>query len=244
MEHKNSNEIEFKDFIIKVIAFHIRYWKLFAAGIIIAIIGSFFIISRPLPTSYQYHILIGCGEIPTDMVAQCMTSFSYDTAFTNIPKTKVKTIADFRKKGFVEFIIISDTKLNLDKIIENADNYLHNCKMIQDYNSIETGKQQRVLEYLKNISKYYRFADSVKVPDKGYIYGALISKELDLQRTIGLAEISNVRISNSYVTVVKESIGKRIIYSLGLFILIFTILYIVIFLIENAQAIRGAIKQN
>ncbi len=242
--NRRNEDIDLRTFIVKFIAFHIKYLKWFVVGTVIALIISVFIITTPQRQTYQYHLIFSKGDIPTDLVSTAITNFKYDNKTTKeLGKFNIIVINQKPKSQSIEVLVTSGKKLDIKKFISELSNYANNSELIKSYVDIALKQKENYLKQLKEIKNKYKEIKDLKVKDKGVIYATLYRKQIELQISIDNLPISKISVSNYYSLPVKGGKGKKIVYSIGVFILIFAFIYIIIFFIENKAEIKKEIGE-
>ena len=238
----NTNQLDLKTFVIKFIAFHLKFWKLFAIALVIGIIPAIYLITRPLKTVYQHHILFAVGELPPNIVAQCVYSFSYDSIGREFGNYSVSVNYDYRKKGTVEAILTTNEKIDLQNLVPAINDYVKNCGLVKGFQQANLEIKNNLIQQLKGINIYYKKIDSLRVPDKGYVYGAVYAREIDLKKDIAKVKMFDVNVSNYYTITKQESKGKRYVKAVGIILVLFALVYIYLFFRLNAEEIKNEIK--
>ena len=238
----DNNHIDLVQQTIRIIAFHVKHWKLFAVALLIGSIAGFYIVSRPLKTKYQHHIYFSVGELPPSLVSQCISTFSYDSLGQQLGNFSVTVKSDNRKKGSVEAIVTTSDNLDLRKFISSLDKYVQQCGLVKGYQQIDLNIKKNLEQQIKNVDTYYKKIDSLHISDKGFVYGNLIESEINLKKALATMKFSDVAVSNYYTVAKSESKARRYVMTFVVILVLFSFVYIYLFIRSNISKIKDEIR--
>jgi len=228
----NNNDIDLREFLIRVIVYHLKHIRFFLTGFLLFIVGGIFIYFF-VPPTYQAKILLEVGSIPSKMLKNENLTF-----FSNIKNKNItlKEINDSTYYGYQTIILMikNDTSELHDFIAKYITFFRQNTLINKyiTYNRIrlqnELTEIDTVLERLSNSTSTNYPVDKLLTMKQNINYKINFLKNVSYVKTIKISKIHTI----------------KLLLILFYFLAITLLTYCCVFIVSNKDKIKQALTNS